>query len=177
MKVLVVIDMQNDFISGSLGSEEAKAIVPNVTELIKNWEGPILATKDTHSEQYLDSFEGKHLPIKHCVENTDGWNFPYEIIEALNANHCTKIRKKSTFGSFMLLNDIDSLEDDCILKIESITFCGLCTDVCVISNVLMARASFKNTEINVVANACAGTTPEKHKAALEVMKSCQINII
>ena len=186
MKVLVCVDLQNDFIDGSLGTPEAQAIVPKVVEKINNYPNQnntlILFTKDTHYNDYLDTLEGTILPIAHCIENTHGWSINREIKDSLKGKRfltysSDKIIKsriyKNTFGS-------DDLREFLIEKanfIDEIEFIGLCTDVCVISNVLMARQTLPNTEITVDASCCAGTNLEKHKAALEVMKSCQINVI
>lgn len=186
MKVLVCVDLQNDFIDGSLGTPEAQAIVPKVVDKINNYPNQnntlILFTKDTHRHDYLDTLEGAILPITHCIENTHGWSINREIKDSLKGKRfltysSDKIIKsriyKNTFGS-------DDLREFLIEKanfIDEIEFIGLCTDVCVISNVLMARQTLPNTEITVDASCCAGTNPDKHKAALEVMKSCQINVI
>lgn len=186
MKILCLVDLQNDFIDGALGSLEAQAIVPRVVEKLNNTnmkETLVLFTKDTHYDDYLDTLEGKMLPVPHCIENTPGWSINKEISSVvdntINKLVCStdKIIKsriyKNTFGS-------DDLRDLLLLyknDIEEIEFCGLCTDICVVSNVLMARQVLPNTKITVDASCCAGVTPEKHKAALEVMKSCQINVI
>ena len=185
-KILVIVDMQNDFIDGSLGSAEAQAIVPNVVNKLKsvNKEDTlILFTKDTHYSNYLDTFEGKHLPVEHCIENTKGWCINKDISSIVDRTpgylkySSYKIINsriyKNTFGSDDLRDLLLEVKDD----LEEIEFCGLCTDICVISNVLMARQTMPNTQITVDASCCAGVTPEKHKAALEVMKSCQINVI
>ena len=186
MKVLVCVDLQGDFIDGSLGSKEAQAIVPNVVEKLKNTnlgETLVLFTKDTHYDNYLETFEGKNLPVKHCIENTPGWCINKEISsmvdnipEVLFYSSATIKHSriyKNTFGSDDLRDFFVKFAD----KIESVEFCGLCTDVCVVSNVLMARQALPDTEITVYESCCAGTTSDKHKAALEVMKSCQINVI
>lgn len=183
-KLLVVIDMQNDFISGSLGTPEAQAIVPKVVEKIKTTdrsETLILFTKDTHYDNYLDTLEGELLPVPHCIENTHGWSIHKDIKDAIKGAGLTyssdKIINsriyKSTFGSDDLRELLINLKD-CIDEVE---FVGLDTDVCVVSNALMARQTLPNIKITVDASCCAGVTPEKHKAALEVMKSCQINVI
>lgn len=169
-KVLIVIDMQNDFVTGSLGTPEAQAIVPKVVEKVNECSATgyeIVFTQDTHFDDetgnYLNTLEGKYLPVKHCIFNTEGWG----IIPDLEANS-TNIIEKFTFG-FDEWWDLFSFETD--IQFELI---GLCTDICVISNALILRAQFPNSEIIVHADCCAGTTPEKHSAALEVMKSCQI---
>lgn len=187
MKILVLVDLQKDFIDGALGSPEAQAIVPRIVEKLDNYPDKrntlLLFTKDTHYANYLDTFEGQHLPVSHCIENTPGWSINKEIEAAVKANRFLSYSSdkiinsriyKNTFGS-------DDLEELFVKhnkdEFESVEFIGLCTDICVISNVLMARQKMPGTEIIVDASCCAGVTPEKHKAALEVMKSCQITVI
>lgn len=186
MKVLVVVDMQADFITGALGSLEAQAIVPNVIEKLKNIDKSntlVLFTKDTHHDNYFDTLEGKMLPVKHCIENTPGWCIEREISSVVDKGEgymhysSDKIINsriyKNTFGS-------DVLRDFLLERgayIEEVEFCGVCTDICVISNALMTRQTLPNTRIIVDASCCAGVTPEKHKAALGVMKSCQIEVV
>ena len=168
-KVLIVVDMQNDFITGALGSAEAQAIVPNVIEKVKNFEGEILFTRDTHyKDNYFATLEGDKLPVLHCVENTYGW----QIIEELNPyiKHSANIIDKFTFG----YEDWNEAFDSIDLEFE---LCGVCTDICVISNALALRMFYPDAKITVDASCCAGVTPEKHAAALEVMKSCQIEVI
>lgn len=170
MKILVVIDMQNDFVSGSLGTPEAQAIVPNVKARTESGEfDTIIYTKDTHPINYLDSFEGKRLPVSHCIRDTEGW----EIIPELQVDG--EIVEKPTFGSYELVSIILQFAHD--YPIEEIELCGLCTDICVISNALMIRAALPETCMTVRANCCAGVAPEKHEAALSVMESCQIDVI
>lgn len=179
-KFLVVIDMQNDFIDGSLGTKEAQGIVNNVCDKIEDFyksvrpsEGRILVTMDTHNPDYLDTFEGKKLPVEHCIKYTPGWLINHKVFDALNLqNRRYKIFEKPTFGSRGLVRYMfDSVEEGL-----EITFVGLCTDICVISNVLMARAYFPDVKIVVDASCCAGVTPESHKAAIETMKMCQIDV-
>lgn len=169
-KILVVVDMQNDFIDGSLGTKEAVEIVPFVREKIENFEGRVIFTRDTHFEDYMETQEGKKLPVKHCIKGTDGW----EIRDELKILCSTDPIDKVTFGSVELgelLVDINENEG-----IESVTFVGLCTDICVISNVLLTKAYIPEVKIIVDAKCCAGVTPESHKGALEAMKVCQIEI-
>jgi nicotinamidase-related amidase len=175
-RVLIVVDMQNDFVSGSLGTKEAQAIVPNVVKKIKEYSSDktyneILFTMDMHTSNYLNTLEGKYLPVEHCIENTYGCELVDEVKE-LNNGYTTYL--KSGFGSIKLFDYLYEIPYDCFDEIEVI---GLCTDICVISNVLMLRSGLPDKKITVDASCCAGTTPEKHKAALEVMKSCQIEII
>lgn len=173
-KVLIVIDMQNDFVSGSLGTPEAKAIVMNVKNKIIKYcfsnQNYIYYTQDTHYKDYLHTLEGEKLPIKHCIHLTDGW----EIISQVKPDlyYAGERLIKETFG-YTGWKDVLGEEEE----IGHIELCGLCTDICVISNVLILRALYPNTRIYVDSLCCAGTTPEKHEAALKVMESCQIDVI
>lgn len=169
-KLLVIVDMQNDFIDGALGTLEAQAIVPNVVDKIQNWDGDIFCTKDTHFENYLSTSEGKHLPVKHCIEGTNGHNINSKVLTELNKKAFTIINKY-TFGSTVLPEFIRPLGYDYIELV------GLCTDICVVSNAILLKAHFPETDIAVDASCCAGVTPESHIAALTTMKMCQINII
>lgn len=185
MKVLVLVDLQNDFIDGTLGSKEAQAIVPNVVEKLNGIdlkETLVLFTKDTHYEDYLTTLEGKYLPVEHCIENTKGHEINKDILIAIEGKErltsdfdkiVDGVICKNTFGSDDLREFILANKDD----IEEMEFAGLCTDICVVSNVLMARQTLPNTRIVVDAACCAGVTPEKHLAALETMRSCQIDVI
>lgn len=168
MKVLVVVDMQKDFIDGALGSKEAVAIVPKVAEKIRNFQGKIYFTRDTHQPNYMDTQEGHYLPVPHCIEGTEGW----QISEELDTSTMTAVVNKTTFGSKELAERL--LADQEQEKIESITLVGLCTDICVISNAMVIKAFLPETPIVVDASCCAGVTPESHLRALESMKTCQI---
>lgn len=164
-KTLIVIDMQNDFIDGALGTKEAQAIVSNVKKKIKEYKDrgdEIIFTRDTHQNDYLNTNEGLHLPIEHCIEGTYGW----QIADGLEIDNCKYIDKPS-FGWTHW--DKHSFED--------IELVGLCTDICVVSNALILKATFPNAKISVDASCCAGVTPETHKAALITMQMCQINVI
>ena len=168
MKTLIVIDMQNDFIDGALGTPEAQAIVPNVKKKIEEYdvrEDAIVFTRDTHFKNYLETSEGKNLPVKHCIAGTHGW----EIAEGLEVPYGRYINKP-TFGC-LGWKVFDFYAED---EIEIV---GLCTNICVVSNALILKAMFPDVKITVDASCCAGTTPESHKEALQVMKSCQINVI
>ena len=167
-KILVVVDMQNDFIDGALGTPEAVAIVPYVKHLIESFDGKVLFTRDTHFADYLNTQEGKNLPVKHCIKDTVGWQIHPEL-ESLRK---TDAIDKLTFGS-SVLPEILAKEDN----IESITFIGLCTDICVISNAMVTKAFLPEVPLYVDAKACAGVTPQSHKNALEAMKMCQITIV
>lgn len=169
-KVLVVVDMQNDFIDGALGTKEAVAIVPGVKEKIENFDGVVLFTRDTHETYYLDTQEGQKLPVPHCIRDTEGW----QIRSELDALRKTEPIDKETFGSTTLVGELQMLDED--QGIESITFVGLCTDICVISNALLAKASLPEVPIIVDAKCCAGVTPESHENALKAMEVCQIQI-
>ena len=171
-KILVVVDMQKDFVDGALGSKEAVAIVPDVAKKIREFDGDIFVTYDTHFENYMDTAEGKKLPVPHCIKGTDGWELNGEVMNALGAKKFTPVEKK-TFGSVDLPALIKDAAGDDEFTIEVI---GLCTDICVVSNALIIKANFPEAEIVVDAACCAGVTPEKHEAALETMRSCQIEV-
>ena len=168
MKILVVVDMQKDFIDGALGTAEAVAIVPYVKQVIETFDGKVLFTRDTHFEDYMQTQEGKNLPVMHCVKGTPGW----EIHPELEALRKTAAIDKLTFGSSELPKILAREE-----HIESITFLGLCTDICVISNVMITKAFFPEVPMIVDAKGCAGVTPESHKNALAAMKMCQVAVI
>ena len=170
-KILVVIDMQNDFINGSLGTDEAQAIVDNVVNKIKEYEPiNIYATRDTHKENYLETSEGKSLPVVHCVKDTYGWQIRAEIAKVMSE---AKIVDKPTFGSTDLADILYARNDKKEIEIELV---GLCTDICVVSNALLLKAKMPEVKISVDSSCCAGVTPETHKAALDTMKMCQIVI-
>jgi nicotinamidase-related amidase len=171
MKVLLVIDMQNDFIDGALGTKEAVAIVPNVIKKIKGFDGVVYATRDTHEENYLDTQEGKNLPVKHCVRGSDGWQIQKDIQALLK----TEPIDKPTFGSAKLGELL--VKENEKEKIESITLVGLCTDICVISNAMVVKANLPEVPIYVDAACCAGVTPESHERALAAMGPCQIHVV
>ena len=168
MKLLVIVDMQNDFIDGSLSNPAAQAIVPGIVELLKSWNGDIIATRDTHQDNYLKTQEGKNLPIKHCIEYTEGWEINSDILMAMPMSR-SSIVDKPTFGSLGWIT--------CANDYDEIYLCGTCTDICVVSNALIIKACAPETKVKVFGNLCAGLTKEKHEAALEVMRSCQVEII
>ena len=170
-KYLIVVDMQKDFVDGALGTKEAVAIVPNVVEKVKHFDGQIVFTMDTHPAQYLSTQEGHYLPVEHCIENTEGWQIIPELREYTTKDNAWTI-KKPTFGSANLA-EILTKDQDNISEIELI---GLCTDICVVSNALLLKAFMPEKKISVDPACCAGVTPEKHQAALETMRSCQIQI-
>lgn len=171
---LIVVDMQNDFIDGSLGTKEAQAIVPAVVEKIEKHEGSIIFTYDTHDSDYLETQEGKNLPVEHCIMGTDGWALP-EMLERLRLDKGTLSFSKPTFGSKELAEHLYSMNKR--EKIDSIEFVGLCTDICVISNALLIKAYLPEAKVVVDSSCCAGVSPESHNTALEAMKACQIEIV
>ena len=168
MQYLIVVDMQNDFITGSLGSKQAQAIVPRVVEKVKNFDGTVIFTRDTHGLNYLKSREGRHLPVEHCIKNTRGW----EICDELKPYAETVVDKVS-FGSL----DLPDAIKKCRAKIEEIELCGLCTDICVISNAMILKAAFPETDIVVNGSLCAGVTEKSHETALKSMQAVQIKVI
>ncbi len=167
MKYCIVIDMQNDFITGSLANKEAMAILPKVKAAIESFDGTVIFTRDTHKENYLDTQEGKKLPVPHCIQNTWGW----EVEKTLTERIIPLYIDKPSFGS-LLLGDYFKQKND----IESITLIGVCTDICVISNAMILKAALPEVEIIVDAALCAGVTPESHNTALQAMKACQITV-
>ncbi len=174
MDILIVVDMQNDFIDGSLGTKEAVEIVPRVAEKIRKFDGCVLYTRDTHGENYLDTQEGRRLPVPHCIRGTKGWELHPEI-EALRKEEAVD---KPTFGSVELGYMLKRMDEDSKSRgeegIASVTLVGLCTDICVISNAMLVKAFLPEIPVIVDGNCCAGVTPESHGNALEAMKMCQI---
>lgn len=167
MKFLIVVDMQVDFISGSLGSDMAKAIVPNVVKKIEGFDGTVIFTRDTHFEDYLQTQEGKKLPVPHCIKDTDGWQICDELLPYAEA-----VIDKVTFGSV----ELPQILLECNEPIEEIELCGLCTDICVISNAMILKAAFPEVKITVDASCCAGVAMESHNTALNAMRAVQIEI-
>lgn len=168
--ILIVVDMQKDFIDGALGTAEAVAIVPNVEKKIQEFQGEVIFTRDTHEENYMETQEGKNLPVPHCIRGTAGW----EIDASLQKYVTGKCIDKPTFGSIELgvyLKELDEKD-----PIETITLIGLCTDICVISNAMIAKATLPEVKVVIDSACCAGVTPESHQNALEAMKMCQIVI-
>ena len=186
-RILVIVDMQNDFIDGSLGTKEAQAMVPVMESRLRDYEDGetlVILTKDTHPKNYLETREGKHLPVEHCIEGTPGWSISKKISQIVDHGNFAKISSetiingrilKNTFGSTYLPDVIQAVA--AVEPIEEVIFMGLCTDICVVSNVLICKAVFPEMEITVDASCCAGVTPESHKAALMTMQMCQVNII
>ena len=191
MKVLIVVDMQKDFVDGALGTKEAQAIVPKVAETIRQMAAPdtvCIFTKDTHTENYMNTLEGKNLPIPHCIKGTPGHSIVDEVFGAycckdfmdpwtvypIADTNPLKIEKPS-FGSIDLQNILYNMNENS--GIEEITLMGLCTGICVMSNAILAKATLPEVPVSVIADCCACVTPTSHKTALEAMKLCQINII
>lgn len=175
-KILVVVDMQNDFIDGALGTAEAQAIVGNVVRKIESYQGePVFATRDTHKENYMETSEGRHLPVPHCIKGTKGWEIREEVAQALNRAGA-RIIDKPTFGSETLaetLFELASGKDEA----PEIELVGLCTDICVVSNALLLKARMPEAQIRVDASCTAGVTPKSHEAALLTMRMCQVDVI
>lgn len=171
-KILVVVDMQKDFVDGALGNKEAAAIVPAVAKKIREFDGGIFVTFDTHSDNYMETAEGKKLPVPHCIKGTEGWELNGETAKALTAKKYTPVEKKS-FASVELPTLVQKEVGSDAFTIEVI---GLCTDICVVSCALLLKAAFPEVPISVDAACCAGVTPQKHEAALETMRSCQIDV-
>lgn len=167
MKTLVVVDMQNDFLTGVLGVKNPEIVINNVCELIRNWKGNIIVTLDTHGCDYLETREGNNLPIVHCVKPTSGWQINDEVAKSLSMKPRVKYVEKDSFGQFYW--DVDDEGE--------ITLVGVCSDICVINNALILRNLFKSRQINVVEDCCAGTTEENHKKAMDIMKINHINIL
>ena len=173
MKFLVVVDMQKDFIDGALGTKEAVAILPNVVEKIKGFTGKVIATMDTHQENYMETQEGRMLPVPHCVKLTEGWELNGEVTEAIKeSGNPYEIYMKPTLGAVSMASKLAEAED----SIEEVVLVGLCTDICVVSNALLLKAFMPEVKITVDAACCAGVTPESHAAALKTMQMCQVNV-
>lgn len=168
--ILVVVDMQNDFIDGALGTKEAAAIVPGVQQKIRDFQGKVFFTRDTHGTDYMNTQEGQKLPVPHCIKGTDGWQIHPDLQPLCQGTPVDKV----TFGSSELAALLQA--EDQKEPVDSITFVGLCTDICVISNALLTKAFLPEAKIIVDASCCAGVTPESHRNALEAMKVCQIQI-
>ena len=171
MKALIVVDVQNDFISGALGTAEAQEMLPRLVEKVRHFDGAVFMTQDTHGQDYLQTQEGKRLPIPHCIKGTEGWEFP-AALEALRKEKNAAVFEKPCFGSTRLVEELVKLYTDGTL--ESVELVGICTDICVVSNALMLKAALPELPLHLDAACCAGVTVQKHEAALDVMESCQI---
>lgn len=180
MKVLIVVDMQNDFVDGVLGTPEAQAIVSNVAKKVEEYannDDIVIYTKDTHYDNYLDTMEGKKLPVPHCIKGTYGWGISQTVDIMYDRAF---VVDKPTFGYLgweRTLNDAIISVYEKYTEIDSIELIGLCTDICVISNAMILKAAYPETPIIVDASCCAGVTPQSHKNALEAMKMCQIDVV
>lgn len=172
-KVLVVVDMQNDFVDGALGTPEAQLIVPLVVEKIKNFSGEIYFTFDTHTEDYLNTAEGEKLPVKHCIKGSEGWQLNKAVAQALPIG--VTMIEKPTFGSIALAEILTKKASGG--EIDEIELVGLCTDICVVSNALLLKANMPEMTIKVDSSCCAGVSVESHEAALLTMKMCQIEVV
>jgi nicotinamidase/pyrazinamidase len=171
MHYLVIVDVQNDFIDGSLGTKEAAAMLPKLLKKAESFDGELILTKDTHLDNFLETQEGKMLPVKHCIRGTEGWQFP-EALQKICDERNARVYEKYTFGSMELAEDLK--REYKRGEIDYIEFIGLCTDICVITNALLCKTAMTELPIYVDPECCAGVTPEKHEAALDVMRSCQI---
>lgn len=169
---LIVVDLQKDFVDGALGTPEAVSIVPRVVEKIRQFSGEIYVTMDTHGTDYLQTSEGRHLPVLHCIRGTEGWQLNQAVAQALAGKDCHVV-EKPTFGSVQLPQLISQAVKGETFSLELV---GLCTDICVVSNALLLKASFPEVPISVDAACCAGVTPQTHQAALDTMACCQIAV-
>ena len=181
MNLLIVVDMQNDFINGSLGTKEAESIVDNVVNYVENFKGDMIFTQDTHYNDYLKTSEGKKLPVPHCIVGTSGRDLHYKLIDVIRRRQEEKDTKigtisKNTFGymDFPVKINLSELDNH---RYDTIYICGLCTDICVVSNAMILKASYPDKKIVVLKDLCAGTTPENHQKALDIMECCQIDIL
>ena len=172
-KVLIVVDMQKDFVDGVLGTKEAQAIVPAVVEKIKSFDGTVIYTRDTHQSDYMETQEGKKLPVPHCMEGSEGWEL-IEPLDKLQKQAGAAIYDKPTFGSVALADDLKKEYDKGVIK--EVELIGVCTDICVVSNALLIKANMPELTVKLDASCCAGVTVEKHEAALETMRSCQVEV-
>jgi len=166
-KLLVVVDMQNDFVTGALANTEAQKIVSDINNYVKNFDGDVAFTRDTHQANYMETQEGSKLPVPHCIEGTDGW----QIVSGIDIPANSVVFDKPTFGSVDLANFIKGHGYD------EVEFCGVCTGICVISNVALAKAFCPETTVKVIERLCACVTPDTHKTAIEAMKTFQVDIV
>ena len=171
-KILIVVDMQNDFIDGALGTPEAVTMLPNVKNKIEVFDGKIIFTRDTHTEDYMNTAEGKNLPVPHCIKDTLGWQIADSLLPYTKDAF---IIDKPTFGSIALAEYLK--KEDEKDPIEEVTLIGLCTDICVISNAMLTKAALPEITVSIDASCCAGVTPESHQRALDAMQVCQIKIL
>lgn len=170
---LIVVDMQNDFVDGSLGTPEAQAIVENVVRKVRSFPGNVVFTLDTHHADYLSTQEGTLLPVEHCIEGTHGWQL-VDALEGIRTARDLPAYRKETFASVELARDLARANEE--EPLERIELIGLCTDICVVSNALTLKGFMPEVPLSVDARCCAGVTPEAHEAALRTMESCQVRI-
>ena len=173
MRALIVVDMQNDFVDGALGTPEAAAIVPAVADRISGWDGEIYVTQDTHGPDYLETQEGRLLPVPHCVQGTRGWLLAPAVEAALAGREGVRLFKKPSFGSRELAEALADREEE----LEEIVMIGLCTDICVLSNAIILKAFLPETPMTVDAACCAGVSPQSHRRALEALRGCQVRVV
>ncbi|MCD7844016.1 MAG: cysteine hydrolase [Clostridiales bacterium] len=171
MNYLILVDVQNDFVDGALGTAEAQEMLPRLVEKVRQFDGTLLVTKDTHGADYMDTQEGRNLPVSHCIKGTEGWQLAPSLL-ALPAVREAKVYEKPCFGSTALAADLAALNAKD--GVDSVELVGLCTDICVVSNALLLKAAMPEVPVSVDATCCAGVTPEKHEAALNVLESCQV---
>ena len=170
---LIVIDMQNDFVYGSLNNEAAEKVIPLIEQKLAQFDGKILFTRDTHCSNYMDTLEGRNLPVEHCIKGSEGWEIVEPLRKYLDKAAC--IYDKKTFGSLRLAQDIKAINE--IESITSIEIVGVCTDICVISNAMLIKAAMPEVPVRICSGCCAGTSEEAHKTALAAMAGCQIEIV
>lgn len=173
MRYLIVVDMQRDFVTGVLGTREAQQILPAVVERVRCFDGQVIFTRDTHGSDYLDTQEGKYLPVPHCIWGSEGWQLMEEL-EEIRIERDLPVYDKVTFGCPELARDLVRANDQ--EPIESIELIGVCTDICVVSNALTIKAHLPQVPMYVDPSCCAGVTPQAHEAALTTMRSCQIQM-
>ena len=166
-RALIVIDMQKDFVDGSLANADAQTIAPLIADYIDGFDGDVIATRDTHAENYLSTAEGKKLPVPHCIKGTDGWDIVDEIASALQRKNA-RLVDKPTFGF---------LDWQILSPYDEVTLVGTCTDICVVSNALILKATYPDITVRVKASLCAGTNKQNHEAALQVMRCCQVDVV
>lgn len=172
-RYLIVIDMQNDFVTGALGTAEAQGIAPAVVEAARTFDGEVLFTLDTHGEDYPETQEGRNLPVPHCIKGSEGWQLIPELPD-VQRERDARVFEKPTFGSTELVHYLTHA--NAAEPIESIELIGVCTDICVVSNALLIKAALPEVPVSVDARLCAGVTPDAHEAALATMRSCQVQV-
>lgn len=173
-ELLVIVDMQNDFLTGALGTAEGQAILPAVTDFVRGWAGELVFTRDTHTPDYLNTQEGKNLPVVHCVKGTEGWQLAGEL-DALAKQRGCKVFDKPAFGSTELAHWAAARHAQ--QPFDRISLAGVCTDICVISNALLLKAALPEVPVQVYGSLCAGVSPESHTRALEAMRVCQVQVV